>query len=89
MLQAIYKDMKKGKKMAKYKNIDIEWQDKLDQLKSYQKHNLLIFMLRELKMWSTNDDVIKIIRGHTAMLLEMMNYNIDKAIHINKEGEEQ
>ena len=75
--------------MAQMKAIQLEYQEMLDQLTIAQKNDILIFMLRELDMWSKNENIMDMISGHSGMLLEMMIYNINKKIHINNIGEEQ
>ena len=69
--------------------IQLDYQELLDQLTIEQKNDLLKHMLMELNMWSKNQDVIENVRGHSAMILEMMIYNINKKIAINNIGEEQ
>ena len=75
--------------MAQMKAIQLEYQELLDQLTIAQKNDILIFMLRELDMWSKNEDIMDMISGHSAMMLEMMIYNINKKIAMNNIGEEQ
>ena len=75
--------------MAQMKAIQLEYQEMLDQLTASQKNDILMFMLMDLNMWSKNEDVLERIKGHSAMLLEMMIYNINKKIAINNIGEEQ
>ena len=75
--------------MAQMKAMQLEYQELLDQLTVDQKNDILMFMLMELNMWSKNDDIIAMISGHSAMMLEMMIYNINKKIAINNKGEEQ
>ena len=75
--------------MAQMKAIQLEYQELLDQLTIAQKNDILIFMLRELDMWSKNEDIMDMISGHSGMLLEMMIYNINKKIAMNNIGEEQ
>ena len=75
--------------MAQMKAIQLEYQEMLDQLTIAQKNDILIFMLRELEMWSKNENIMDMISGHSGMLLEMMIYNINKKIAMNNIGEEQ
>ena len=75
--------------MAQMKAIQLEYQEMLDQLTALQKNDILMFMLMDLNMWSKNKDVLERIKGHSAMLLEMLIYNINKKIAINNIGEEQ
>jgi len=75
--------------MAQMKAIQLEYQEMLDQLTIAQKNDILIFMLRELDMWSKNENIMDMISGHSGMLLEMMIYNINKKIAMNNIGEEQ
>ena len=75
--------------MAQMKAMTLEYQELLDQLTANQKNDILMFMLMELNMWSKNKDIMDMISGHSAMMLEMMIYNINKKIAMNNIGEEQ
>lgn len=51
---------------------------KLNKLNKEQLLTVLLFMMRDVLNWSTNDRVVESIRQHNAMQYEALKHQIDK-----------
>jgi len=58
-------------------NIDME---NLESINSSSLIRVIIWTLRDLTTWATNDNVTKEVRGFCAMLLEAIRYQISKEL---------
>ena len=51
---------------------------KLNKLNKEQLLTVLLFMMRDVLNWSTNDRVVESLRQHNAMQYEALKHQIDK-----------